>query len=348
MKPRLSNIELLRIISMFFVLVLHCNTLALELPRKNELIENPDSSIFRLVLESFTIVAANVFVLISGWFGIHFKWKGLFNLLFQCAFFFFGIYAVYICINGLNTLTLKGLLKCLMISENAWFVKSYLGLYIIAPALNAFINTVNRSQFKATLILFYIFQFIYGWLSQGAQYINYGLSAWSFIGLYLLARYVKIYMPSYSRLSPKYDMLIYLCISMLISIITVAACYLDIRLVIGLTLEYTSPFVIISSLYLLLFFSKINIQNKTINWIAKSCFAVFLMQFIIWDNLIKPTVLNIDMQFMGIIEVLLILIVITTFYTAAVLLDKIRLLIWNKFFIKLYSESPFADMDKSV
>ena len=133
-KKRLSNMELLRIISMFCVLIVHSDFGALNTPTKEELTLSPIYCI---------LVAVNVFVLLSGWFSITFKWKGICNLLFQCFFFTFGIYAVCI-LAGIDKFSMYGIRKCLMLSENLWFVKCYLGLYILAPALNIFIEKANK------------------------------------------------------------------------------------------------------------------------------------------------------------------------------------------------------------
>ena len=86
-KLRLSNIELLRIVSMFCVLIVHADYGALGWPDQSELFSNTNYTIIRTIIESLAIVAVNVFVLISGWFGIKFKWNSLLKLLFQCAFF---------------------------------------------------------------------------------------------------------------------------------------------------------------------------------------------------------------------------------------------------------------------
>ena len=40
----------------------------------------------RMLFESLAIVCVNVFVLISGWFGIRPKWKSVTNFLFQVFF----------------------------------------------------------------------------------------------------------------------------------------------------------------------------------------------------------------------------------------------------------------------
>jgi surface polysaccharide O-acyltransferase-like enzyme len=88
-KERESNFELLRIISMFLVLVVHADYFSLGAPSLQDCVSNPVQSIFRIGVESISIICVNVFVLISGWFGIRFKWKSICNFLFQV--FFFGV-----------------------------------------------------------------------------------------------------------------------------------------------------------------------------------------------------------------------------------------------------------------
>lgn len=91
-KVRSSNLELLRLLSMFFVLVVHADFQALGMPDRTEMTILPLFSVFRIIIEAFAIVCVNSFVLLSGWFGINFHIKSLCNLLFQCAFFLIGIY----------------------------------------------------------------------------------------------------------------------------------------------------------------------------------------------------------------------------------------------------------------
>lgn len=81
-----------------------------------------------------------------------------------------------------------------MLTNNVWFVKCYLGMFIMAPILNAFVEKLTKEHLVQCCSLF-IFQTIYGWFSNGAPYFEKGYSAFSFMGLYLLARYVRIYQP---------------------------------------------------------------------------------------------------------------------------------------------------------
>ena len=83
---RESNFELLRIISMIMVLAIHANffstgELSIE-DTQNYFIQ----SILRCFSHSLCVGAVNTFVLISGYFGIRYKNRGLANLLFQCLF----------------------------------------------------------------------------------------------------------------------------------------------------------------------------------------------------------------------------------------------------------------------
>ena len=86
-KSRDSNIELLRILSMLLVLGLHVNYLALGKVTITDVASDPFVSLMKMELESLCIVCVNLYVLISGYFGIKIKKKSLFSLLFTILFF---------------------------------------------------------------------------------------------------------------------------------------------------------------------------------------------------------------------------------------------------------------------
>jgi surface polysaccharide O-acyltransferase-like enzyme len=190
-KERQSNIELLRIIAMFLVMVVHANVFSLGLPTYYEYSNAPISSFTRILIESLAIVSVNVFVLISGWFGIHPSLKGFAKFIFQCLFFSIGIYLISVIVNH-SSLSMKGLAECLFLTQKQWFIKAYIALYILSPILNVFVEQASKQQLRKTILFFYAFQTIYGF-TNAAAFIVYGYSTFSFIGLYLLARYVNTY-----------------------------------------------------------------------------------------------------------------------------------------------------------
>ena len=111
---RESNFELLRIISMIMVLAIHANffstgELSIE-DTQNYFIQ----SILRCFSHSLCVGAVNTFVLISGYFGIRYKNRGLANLLFQCLFFSIGIYIIAIILgySNLNELNILSSIMC--------------------------------------------------------------------------------------------------------------------------------------------------------------------------------------------------------------------------------------------
>lgn len=145
-KQRLSNIELLRIVAMFGVVLLHLNFGTFGIPDKFELLTMPTAVIQRIILEGLVISTTNVFVLISGYFGIRFKVRSMLKLLFQCAFFLFGIWGLMMLL-GKESLGMANLARCLMFTnESVWFVKAYLGMYILAPVLNCFVDNCAKNS----------------------------------------------------------------------------------------------------------------------------------------------------------------------------------------------------------
>ncbi len=316
--------EMLRIIAMLFVLVLHANFLALGPANAAEAAANPLSCGMRVFFQSLSIGAVDIFVLLSGWFGIRPKLKSFGNLVFQCLFFSVGIYAFCVCM-GLAPLTKIDVAKALYIVPVVWFVPAYILLYILSPVLNVFVEHASKKQFVGVIIGFFVFQSLYAWVSFGVGFFVRGYSTISFIGLYLLARYVRLYAPGFARWSCWKDLAAFFALVALGGI----GYYLswDARF-----FDYTSILVIFASLYLLLFFSKLEFRNRFVNWVSGSAFAVYLIHC-------EPHVLPIflkyskeifqeysGMQYLAVIAAFLMAV-----FMASVLLDKLRMLCWKPF-----------------
>lgn len=87
MKERQSNIELLRIIAMFLVLLVHANFYSLGVVTPQDIRAFSLDSVLKVFFEAISINCVDIFVLISGWFGIRASFKGGCKFLFQCFFF---------------------------------------------------------------------------------------------------------------------------------------------------------------------------------------------------------------------------------------------------------------------
>ena len=272
---------------MFFVILLHCDFVALGYITNLEVLQNPLASVVKLLIESFGIVAVNVFVFISGWFSIKASIKGIIKFLFHCAFFVWGIY-ILLYFLGLQPLN-KDLLLETIFFTNGWFIFAYILLYVISPILNIFSLKSKRHTFKMIIVALFTFQTIFDFMLDIFSIYNGGYSTISFINIYLLARYINIYKPKFSRFNRKTDLCIYVFISLFIVLfslivpffcVTIPSIRNNDYLISGILRRMywlDSPFVIVSAVFLFLYFYKLNIQSKVINWVASSCFSVYLL-----------------------------------------------------------------------
>lgn len=343
--------ELLRIIAMLFILMLHVNFMSLGTPNSVDFNINPLTSFLRLEFEALAIVGVNVFVLISGWFGIRLRAKSVCKFVFQVLFWGVLVYAIAV-LSGLNIHNSQTALKILSMQSH-WFVLQYLFLMLLSPILNAYIEKSGRQQLRKFLIYFFLLQTIFDWAHPFWEIYKSGYSVVSFIGLYLLGRYLNTYKPSvtswkFSRLT-----LMYLAMStipaLLVGLIiwqnpteslTARAC--------PWLMSYCSPFVIMASVCLVLAFSKIKLQKRWINWVAASAFSVYLIHmhpsiFIYYKNFSR----FIYEQYSVIGYLSIIALFMISVFIACILLDQLRLTAWI-LLSKLYSANNTRERQSSI
>ena len=251
MKPRQISIELLRIIAMLMVLIQHANFLALGSPTPECLAESPVMECLRILIQSATIAAVDIFVMISGWFGIKASAKGFAKFMWQVVYIV-GLSLVVEYSFGSTTPSLKDFFRCFgLFSGGGWFVASYIGLYILSPVLNAFINSSSIRQHGVITLVFLAFEVIFG-DTLSVSFIVMGYSTFSFIGLYLLAAFLR-------RIKDKFTIRGCLTIS-LICVVTIIYAVADLFRFIAvrdLVFNYINPLVIIEAASILLLFDRI-------------------------------------------------------------------------------------------
>ena len=217
-KKRFTNYELLRVLAMVMVVVLHF------LSHSDSLLSlNADISTVRILgtlLESFCLVAVNVYILISGYFGVKgsFKPAKAVGLLCQIWFYASLILAAAL-VFGLPTklqeLGIYGLVQYVfpIESETYWFATSYFMLYLLSPVLGIAARNMSKRQLQITvtglLILFCGIKSISPVVFPVDRY-GYDL-AW-FICVYLVAAYLGLYGLEFFR---KYSFWIYTLSSLL-------------------------------------------------------------------------------------------------------------------------------------
>lgn len=259
---RQSNIELCRLASILLVMLVHTTQQSLGC----------EMSLGALLLEGFSIIGVNVFILITGYFSAAPKKTSLINLAFICLFW---MMIKVVCRFEFNQPL--GVKYAFFITSSNWFIASYIGLLFLTPMLNVFCNTVrNRVLWGGGVIALIIIELWFDWLPPrplvriGAQN---GYSVLSFAILYLLSRAIKLYgLPQWIK---KYSPLIYIGCSCGLGL----AAYIGALLghdVIAFCFSYNNPMVILSSVAFLMMFEQLHIQSELINHLAKSTLAVLL------------------------------------------------------------------------
>lgn len=191
-RERQSSMELLRLVLMLLIVALHLNYLGIGLPTQAESQVAPFSTLMRVWAEQVCACAVNAFVLLTGWFGLHRNWGRLWrNVLLRCVVYGLLILLIaYVC--GDDRVGYSSLCKTLLPGGEYWFVVCYIGLWLLAPVLNAYVKVANARALWLTVVGLFVFQWLYGWLYDAAL-LNGGYSIFSFVALYLLARAIRLY-----------------------------------------------------------------------------------------------------------------------------------------------------------
>ena len=195
---RLTNMDLLRMISMYFVLTLHYIFHGVK-PQSELTRFYQFDSIMGVVnwitMESLYVistVAVNCFVMISGYFLIqkrNLRWNGIIKIWAQTLFYsivFLGISFLVEGKIGVNCLV-NGLLP--IFRRQYWFIGIYIGLMFVAPFLSRLAQSLNKREYLILLGILFImnFQYLYGEIYGGWDTL-----LW-FIFLYFVAGYILLW-----------------------------------------------------------------------------------------------------------------------------------------------------------
>ncbi|MDE7334020.1 MAG: acyltransferase [Lachnospiraceae bacterium] len=196
---RMANYELLRIVAMVMVVVMHF------LAQSDSLLEidMPISGVRILgsLVEAFCLVAVNVYVFISGYFGV----KGVFRPGKAVALFLqiwsYGV-AVPVVLtllgvpNAASSMGVYGLIQYIfpIETEHYWFATSYFFLYLLSPVLNMAAKNLSKRQMQIILGGLLILLCGIKSISPFAfAFDRYGYDLPWFICVYLSAAYLSLY-----------------------------------------------------------------------------------------------------------------------------------------------------------
>lgn len=274
-KPRQSNFELLRILCALMIIAGH----VIMSHGSTEY-----SQWINEILRPWFMCAVNSFILLSGYFGIRTNAKKLWQMNDMVTFYSVILLCVA-CAWGGHILDEKRDFMYLfpVLTKKYWFITVYFALCLLAPALNAFVEKVDRELLKKTIwmgVCLFVGVPTLGYLlnfSAVVEDAGYGIV--SFCLLYLIGRYW--------RLEPTKT--ITMTMTKRACLLTYMGCMTGCGLfqwgyssLLGFPftsfISYNTIFIFVGSLALFGFFSKLDIgSNRIINWLSSFCLCSYVI-----------------------------------------------------------------------
>lgn len=295
---------------------------------------------------TLTITATSIFVLISGYFGIHFRIKGVLKLYLQCTIWGIVGYMLY-CAFSANTppVEITKLFARLMPFTHGkwWFVVTYLELFFLSPILNAAIEMFDKRKHMVAIVVFGFVTLYMGYCRETGE-DTWGTSLSHFLWLYMIARYIGKYVSTEDIRAKRWIWLggffgasvITFCLSILESKYAVPCCLRP--------YPYCSPWTVIAAICALLFALSFTFEGKVINWFASSSLSCYLLQDCLYfGSLVLYPTIGAWLMSMQLIERYTVLVPLAiVFMIAVILVDKI----WNGILYKPLLQSYDRMYDK--
>lgn len=270
--------ELLRIISILFVTIHHflVHGAYPTIFDKGEPI-SVDASI-ALFLNGFLFIGVNCFLFISGYYGIKCRAKGIVKLLMICAFYSIISYFLHL---GLDHQSIgKSMIRNLLFlsTDQWWFVKCYVGLWLLSPILNKAIHAFTKLEYQIALLFMAIYSIFLGNIRQIEFFDHTGFSIIHFVFIYMLGGYLRHHCDiSYFLTKKRLLLTVFILSGIIWGVLSIMDHHCSMRY--WHICTYNNVVLMITSLSFFIFFMTMKIpQSRLINSIAVSVFSVYLLQ----------------------------------------------------------------------
>lgn len=187
-KTRNSSLELLRIISILLIIFHHFSLYG-------NYIEYPFSGV--RVMAEFLVIGGKIgtycFILISGYFMCEksFDFKRIIKIWFAAATYSLILGVALRSMGYVDGSLIEKMIKGLfpICTQQYWFITGYAGVYLLSPALNCFIDHMEKIQLKKVIavvgVMFCIIPTIF------VKYVPFGNVLAIFVVYYLIGGYLK-------------------------------------------------------------------------------------------------------------------------------------------------------------
>lgn len=289
-KKRMANLELLRCVAMMMVVVLHYlgkGGLLPDLTGKSL----GSAGMAAWLMESFCIVAVNVYMFISGYFlcTSHFKLSRLITLWLQLWLYSvtFGVLGV---LTGVVTETTVDTHYFLTLffpvsMGHYWFMTAYIFLYLLLPFAGTAVRKMTKQQMQlAVVILLLIFCVLKSVLPFRLEMDAKGYDCLWYLCVFMAAAYIRRFgLPLLEKKGR--GLLLYIVCGLLAfgGTLTLREVYLRtgrLGRIVDICLEYNHIFAFLAALGLFMAFCRLRVNKKisgVINKIAPYTLGVYLL-----------------------------------------------------------------------
>lgn len=241
----------------------------------------PDISFFNIQIESIINVVCNVgvscFILISGWYGIKRKPDKFFSLVLFSVIYSIICAALMKPLGMLNTFVIP---TWKVLGYGNWFIGCYFVVYLISPYLNDLIDNWPRERsrnflFLLIIILGFVPTLLYApsgsVIYQGGKCI-----AW-FTTVYLVGRYLKKYFNTDVKRGITTKMIVIPFCVMFFLRFAVSLLPVPFNDTHNYLERDSNPMILCAAIGLFYTFKRKMLSSQVVNYLAGSCFAVYLM-----------------------------------------------------------------------
>lgn len=323
------GIDLLKIVSMFMVVVLHVLGQGGVLKTALDLTLNDTVAWF---IEILCFPAVNLFALTTGYLCINkkFKYKSVANLYILVLFYSLLFALIF---NGFDLIRIiKAIFP--VSSKVYWYFSSYFCFILFIPFINKYLNSIDEFEYRN---LIYVILFItcgVGLISRVLGYdvvlLNKGYSPIWLMSLYVIGGYIKLYNFKWKNKSKLLYFLIYIFISvfsLLSMVLIIKFPILDKFFSSQVLIQYNSFTIVISSFVIFLLFVNISVADffkKSISFFSGLSFSVYIIHCHpdVWKNFVG---LFNNFAFMPVYQmVFMVLFTAVVIYVVCTIIDVIR------------------------
>lgn len=292
MKKINTGINLFKLFSMFMIALLH----VLGIGGIIGAAAGTSSYYPVYLMQNAAFCAVNCYALVSGYLmlGKKIKPSRITELWFEVFFYSVSISAIMMIVYR-DLFSARNIVYAVtpIISNQYWYMTSYFMMYLFVPMMNKFADAANKKVFTATIVVILVLTTGSLMIKQDGFRLNDGYSPIWLMIMYLVGAYMKKF--NVGAKMKKWLALSLYVISSLCSFILCVFSKKLLKIMLGNDisyLSYTSPFVVLSAIFLFIFFSKLKFGKKTekfINYITPAALGVYLIHThpLVFNKLMK-------------------------------------------------------------